>query len=68
MSHKCHAKECNKYCHPTKLMCLSCWNKVSYITQHLVYKYYTPGQCNDISLIKKEWLSAAKQAIKEAAQ
>lgn len=68
MSHRCHAKGCNKYCSPTKLMCFSCWSKVSYKTQQLVYKYYTPGQCNNISLIKMEWLRAAKQAIKEADQ
>ena len=64
MSHKCHAIGCDKNCHPTKLMCLQCWNLVSEDTKQEVYDNYRPGQCDDKEITRK-WLTAAKKAIIE---
>ena len=65
--HLCHAKGCIMPCPPEKLMCTSCWKKVSSPTKHWVYQEYTPGQCKDKSLITARWFKAVRQAIKEVA-
>jgi len=64
MKHTCHAIGCDKACHPTKLMCLSCWKLVSKETQGEVYNTYRTGQCDDKEITKK-WLISAKKAIME---
>lgn len=66
MSHTCHAKGCSNHCQPQKLMCSSCWSKVPLNLQRAVYEAYRPGQC-DTKRVSKEWLAAAKAAIKSVA-
>lgn len=61
--HKCHNPECNKSCHPSKLMCLSCWRKVPKHLQNEVYRLYRKGQEID-KQPSIEWVNAAMAAIK----
>lgn len=61
--HKCHNPQCDKRCHPSKLMCLSCWQKVPKELQNEVYRCYRKGQEKDKNP-SQEWLNAARAAIK----
>ncbi len=67
MKHTCHAKDCKENCQPTKLMCRNHWSQVPDDLKKAVYKHYTKGQCNNMGLIKVEWLRAARRAINAVA-
>lgn len=66
MSHHCHAIGCKTTCKPEFLMCPPCWRQVPKRMQYQVYKYYRPGQCDDMQ-ISREWLIAADTAIAHVA-
>lgn len=62
MSHECHISHCNIETKPELLFCIDHWNMVPNNMKDLVYKYYTPGQCNDLKKIKREWVKVAQNA------
>jgi hypothetical protein len=61
--HHCHAMACKAECPPERLFCLKHWRMTPKAIQKEVWKYYTPGQCNDIRKIKWEWFWASEQAF-----
>ena len=66
MSHHCHAEGCNTPCKPELLMCLKHWKMVPRKLQTLVWKFYRPGQCDDMN-ITYEWHLSATRAINAVA-
>lgn len=64
--HTCHAIGCGEYCRPEHLMCRKHWSAVPDIIQRAVYRFYRPGQCDDMSPSEK-WHQAADAAIASVA-
>lgn len=62
LEHYCHAFNCGVAVKPEMLMCYKHWRMVPKDIQQKVWRYYRPGQCDDMN-ISKEWLSAADEAI-----
>lgn len=60
--HHCHAKGCKTPCKPEYLMCYKHWKMVAPHIQKAVWRYYRPGQCEDMQ-VSFEWLEAAEAAV-----
>src|SRR5258708_3326134 len=60
--HHCHAVGCSRACKPEFLMCRSHWAFVPDVIQRAVYKFYRPGQCDDMNP-SENWHRAADAAI-----
>lgn len=62
MSHKCHAKGCDREVDPKFLMCWDHWRQVPLSLKAAVWRYYQKGQ-----EVRKgptpEYLAAARAAI-----
>lgn len=61
-NHHCHAVGCETHCKPEHLMCFAHWRMVPDIIQRAVYRYYRPGQCDDMRP-SENWHRAADAAI-----
>lgn len=66
--HHCHAIGCATPVPPEMLMCFQHWRRVPKVLQAAVWKAYRPGQCDDWSLVTKEWHAAANAAIQAVAK
>lgn len=67
MPHTCHAIGCTTIVRPELLMCLAHWLKMPINLRTAVLKHYRNGQCVDKDP-SREWLAAAKAAIKFVAK
>lgn len=63
MSHKCHARNCQRECAPESLMCADHWRKLPASIQRRVKAEYVPGQCRNSPTPTEHWHTAADLAI-----
>lgn len=66
LKHTCHALGCQVSVPPEMLMCRRHWFMVPKAIRDRVWSSYRRGQCDDKSP-SREWLKAAKEAIRYVA-
>lgn len=67
MSHKCHARGCDREVPPAKLMCLYHWGLVPRPLRDAVRQHYVKGQ-EITKTPTAEYLNAARAAIEAVAE
>lgn len=67
MQHLCHAIGCSNRVPPKFLMCGPHWFMVPIMIRRDVWRWYKPGQEDNLNP-RQEWIDAAKKAINHVAQ
>lgn len=66
LDHHCHATKCPQNVPREMWGCKKHWFMISKSTRNEIWKYYRPGQCDDLNP-SKEYLLAARKGVIEVA-